>query len=176
MSSGNIVRLAVGLRAEDPSAVTALATLRSQMPLECPMKMERYDLWEFHLYGGDGDAVERIAGHYVDLVNPNKHIHYVLHGSSMPPSPQDVTPVWIAISNRNDSDSLTWSEILVSAGYPLVKVRRAVLWGLFYPPSEGPDSSRAKALSVARAVSRSRGLLGNPISQRIELLNPAEQT
>ncbi|MBD3369410.1 hypothetical protein GF402_03490 [Candidatus Fermentibacteria bacterium] len=173
MGEKRTVRLVVGLRAEDPSAVTALATLKSQMPEECPRKLERYDLWEFELDGGGADTVREIAGRYVDIVNPNKNVHFVLDGESVPPSSQGLDTVWVAVSNVDDSDSLTWSKILRSVGYPLVMVRRSVLWGLCYPSPMRSDLSRARALAVARAVSRSRGLLGNPVSQRIEVLSDA---
>ena len=40
------ILVAVRLKAPDPSAMTALSTLRRVMPDECPVELDRYDLWE----------------------------------------------------------------------------------------------------------------------------------
>lgn len=166
-------RIAVRLRAPDPAARTALLALSRVMPAECPAVLSRYDLWEFDVQSGGIEVVEGILGRYPDILNPNKQESLVLGGGPLLPG-EDASTTWISveISDRDSGSSAGWSSVIGRAGFPVTGVRCKVLWRLGYRGGASPEGLLEKARAVAVSVTRSRGLLSNPVSQTAEVFIP----
>jgi len=170
----DIIRIAVKLKAPDPAAVTAEYTLRRLMPAECPVCLERYDLWEFHVSRGGRESVSEVVGHFTDIVNPNKQKFIFLEEASsipltLPGENPELTWVGIVISDHDNSISENWTSVMVKRGFPVEKVRFETLWRLAWPSGTPPLRAEAMAMAVSESTTRNSGLLGNPVSQSITL-------
>ncbi|NLP05527.1 hypothetical protein GX411_06230 [Candidatus Fermentibacteria bacterium] len=165
-------RIAVRLRAPDPAARTARLALSRVMPAECPAILSRYDLWEFDVESGGLEVVEAILGRYPDILNPNKQESLVLGGEPLPGEDASMTWVSVEISDRDSGSSAGWSSVIGRAGFPVAEVRCKVLWILGYPGSATTGEVLEKAGAVAVSVTRSRGLLSNPVSQTARIFIP----
>jgi len=162
----SVVRAAVRLRSADPAAVTGLLALRRSMPGQCPEALARYDLWSFE---GDGDlesTVSELMSRYTDMLNPNKQERFILPDKGLLPG-EDSGLIWVSVEVTDDcsSSSETWTSVVARAGFPVARVTSSVLWRLGYDPSIGPGRALALAREVGVSVSRSMGLLSNPVSQ-----------
>jgi len=165
------ILIAVKLKAPDPAAVTAEYTLRRLMPDECPARLERYDLWEFHVSRGGRESVSEVVGHFTDIVNPNKQKFTFLEDSAdfLPGENPDLTWVGIVISDHDNSKSENWTSVMVKRGFPVEKVRFETLWRLAWSSGTPQDRAEAMAMAVSVSTTRNSGLLGNPVSQSITL-------
>ena len=63
--------LAVTLKSPDPAAITALGALAGFMPGSAPVRILRYEVWEFEAEC-DRDSIVRTVDRYPDILNPNK--------------------------------------------------------------------------------------------------------
>lgn len=169
---------AVGLRAANPEAVTALATLRQTMDRQAPDRLLRFDLWEVRVRGElDSAGAEEMLRRYEDVVNPNKNTLTVLRGGFHDLPGCDSGPVWVPVRvhNLDDAASEAWLSLLAGAGYPVEELSVSVLWLLGYPRDTDPGQAQRLAEEAAVTRARSRGLLGNPVSQRIAVGEDALQ-
>lgn len=167
------ISIAVRLKAPDPEAVTALATLERLSPDICPAALERFDHWRFTGPGVTREAVEEIVSHYPDIVNPNKQL-WSFTRDGLPSRGRDAELRWtgVLITDRVDSVSENWSRIISGKGFPAVSVRYSVLWRLGFPPDTPEDEAGERTMALAVATHRQRGLLANPVSQEIEISEP----
>ena len=166
------IRVAVGLKAPDPAALTALRTLRRLMPDQCPVKLDRYDLWEFQVRSGGRETVSEVVNHFTDIVNPNKQKYsFVEEGESLLPG-EDPALIWtgVVISDHDDSLSANWTAVMEKRDFPVDSVDFGTLWRMAWPAGTDAASAEEMALSISTSTSRERGLLGNPVSQRITIL------
>jgi hypothetical protein len=160
------VRVAVRLKAADPAARTALLTLERLMPADCPLVLDRYDLWEFDTEPGKGDMVGGILGRFTDIVNPNKQVYAILDdGGLLDGEDPSLTWVSVEVEDHGSSASDSWSSVVARAGYRVFSVRSKVLWRLGFAGCTTPADALRKAGAVAVAVTRTAGLLANPVSQ-----------
>ncbi|PIE52737.1 hypothetical protein CSA37_04770 [Candidatus Fermentibacteria bacterium] len=164
----SLYRIAVRLKAPDPEAVTSMNAIHAmdiQLP---PVKLFRYFLWEFHLTDGDKGTVEEMAGHFTDIVNPNKHLWtFAERGVQLPGQTDDLKWSGVVVSDIEDSTGENWTAILKRRGFPVEKVSTGVLW-LFGYLQELDDSLVEKLVSdLSVSTSRSAGLLSNPVFQEV---------
>lgn len=162
--------LAVRLKAPDPAASTAMGAIRSMGMQLPPVKLLRFDIWDFTLIDGGTGAAAEIVGHFTDIVNPNKHIAaYVSPGEKLPGESDELNWTGILVTDRPDSIGINWTGILKRRGFPVESVRCGVLWKLGYLADV--DDSLAAGMTMDLAVSRSRGsgLFSNPVSQEVRL-------
>jgi hypothetical protein len=166
------ILVAVRLKAPDPSAMTALSTLRRVMPDECPVELDRYDLWEFTVEAGGRGTVTEVVEHFTDIVNPNKQKYsFVEEGTDLfPGEDPDLTWRGVVVSDHDDSLSANWTAVMLRRGFPVTGVAWSTLWRMAWPSGTGFSDAGRMALAVSTSVSREKGLLGNPVSQGIALL------
>lgn len=156
--------LAVRLKAPDPSAATALCTLSRVLPDCSPERLARYDLWEFLMKSGDLETVKEMVTHFTDIVNPNKHLSFILPMGSPPPGEEPgLSWTGVLVRNHRDSVSENWSRLLPRRGFPVAGVRYGVLWRFGYPMKTGNPEKLAMKASLS--LRRELGLLANPVSQ-----------
>lgn len=170
MSGGRTVfSAAVGLRASDPEALTALATLRETMGEGAPSRILRFGLWEVRMQGVPSSGVEEMLRRYEDIVNPNKNTLTMLDGDlrGLPGYDPDLLWVPVRVHNRDDAASESWLSLLSGAGFAVEDLGVSVLWLLGYSKVTGPKEAQRLADEAAVTRTRTRGLLGNPVSQRI---------
>ncbi|MFO8183892.1 MAG: hypothetical protein R6U39_06925 [Candidatus Aegiribacteria sp.] len=167
------ISILVRLKAPDPEAMTALATLRRVSPDICPVGLERYDHWRFTGPGVTRKVVEEIVSHYPDIVNPNKQ-SWSFTGDGLHSRGHEEELRWtgVLVTDRVDSVSENWSRIISGKGFPVVSVRYSVLWRLGFRPQLPEDEAGRRAKDLAVATHRERGLLANPVSQEIEISGP----
>lgn len=159
--------IAVRLKAPDPAAVTALVTLRQIAGKICPLRLNRYELWEFSGVGESDDMAISIVEKYEDIVNPNKETYIILRDYPLPGENANLVWVSVLISDKVDSRGESWLDILVRGGYELEKLSHGVLWRLGFPAGTSLSSAEMNAREIAVTTDRKHGLLGNPISQNI---------
>lgn len=158
------VFVAVRLKSPDPGAVTALSTLMRVMPDCAPVQLARYDLWEFDMLPGAAGAVPGMIAHFTDIVNPNKHLSFVLDRGQPPPGETpDLRWTGVLVRDHSDSRSMNWSSLLSRRGFPVESVRWGVLWRFGFAP--GPGDIESLAMGASLSESRESGLLANPVSQ-----------
>jgi hypothetical protein len=166
------VSIAVMLKSPDPAAVTALATLGRVLPADCPLKLHRFERWEFSGPDCRHEAVSTAVGHFDDIVNPNKQAWVFLESGPLPGD--EPTLVWrsVVVTDREDSLSENWTSILSGKGFPFERVVHSILWRLGF--SAGTQAAEASRRSIAVAVTSSRegGLLANPVSQSVRVSEP----
>lgn len=167
------ISIVVRLKAPDPEAVTALATLRRLSPDICPAGLERSDHWRFTGPGVTREVVKEIVSHYPDIVNPNKQF-WSFTGDGLHSGGREEELRWtgVLVTDRVDSVSENWSRIISRKGFPVVSVRYSVLWRLGFPPGLPEDVAGERTMALAVATHRQRGLLANPVSQEIEISGP----
>lgn len=167
-----IIRIAVGLKSPDPAAITALSTMRRVMPEISPEFLQRYDFWEFDVDSGGGDMIARMIEHYTDIVNPNKQKCYI-YGSDNFPDKHDKKFKWVefVVRDHDDSVSANWTSILSKSSFPILGVKYAVLWRIGFIMYGSEDELVKRAMMLSRTSFRGKGLLCNPVSQNLELLN-----
>ena len=162
---------AVGLKAVDPEAVTALQALRETMPDHAPARLLRFTLWQVGMEdGAESEDVERMLRSYEDIVNPNKHTLVMLDGDGPARSlGADAGMLWVParVHNLDDSVSEGWLGLLKRAGYSVSSLDVSVLWLLGYAEEVGRERAGKMARRVSVTRSRREGLLGNPVSQRV---------
>lgn len=161
-------RIAVKLKSPDPQAVTALNTIQGmglQLP---PVKLNRYDLWEFELPSGDRSTTTEMVSHFTDIVNPNKQIWTFADPSEpLPGVSEDLKWTGVVVSDTEDARGANWAGILKRRGFPVSNVKTGVLW-MFGYLKELDDSLVGKlALDLSVSESRTGGLLSNPIFQEV---------
>jgi len=158
------VFVAVRLKSPDPGAATALTTLRRVMPDSAPVQLSRYDLWEFDMNPGSSDAVVGMISHFTDIVNPNKHLSFILTPGEPPPGENPgLSWTGVLVRDHSDSRSMNWSMLLARRGFPVERVRWGVLWRFGFEAGTGEIGALAMKASVSG--SRDSGLLANPVSQ-----------
>ncbi len=167
------VSIAVRLKAPDPAAMTALSTLKRINPATCPCSLERYDYWRFIKPGGGKVTVEKIVSHFHDIVNPNKQ-SWSFSDESGSLHSWDEELVWteVLVTDKVDSISENWTEILRRNKYEVERVMYSVLWRLGFPSGTSIADARERTLALTVTSHRDHGLLANPISQNISLLDP----
>jgi hypothetical protein len=160
------VRIAVRLKAPDPAARTALLTLERLMPSECPLRLDRHDLWEFDFEPGDEGMAAAILSRFTDIVNPNKQVYTILGEGGLLDG-EDPSLAWVSVEveDHGSSASDSWSSVVARAGYRVFSVRSKVLWRLGFAGGTTPSEALRKAGAAAVAESRTAGLLANPVSQ-----------
>ncbi len=161
---------AVALRAADPEAITALQALRETMPESAPEELLRFTLWQVRTSTDlDASRAEAMLRRYEDIVNPNKHTLTMLDDGVGRLAGGDMVWVPVRVHNLDDTLSEVWLSLLSEAGYPVLGLDVSVLWLTGYPF----ETPRGEALEMAGAVSvtrsRSEGLLGNRVSQRVSV-------
>jgi hypothetical protein len=168
------VSIAVRLKAPDPAAMTALSTLKRINPDTCPERLERFEHWRFIRPLDGKRTVERIVSHFHDIVNPNKQSWNFSGGSGSIHS-GDEELVWteVLVTDKVDSISENWTDILIRNKYEVEKVMYSVLWRLGYASGTSMAEARERTLALTVTSYRDHGLLANPISQNINLLDQA---
>jgi len=164
------ISVLVRLKSADPAAVTALSALRQMYLKEAPEQLCRFSRWSFSGSGLERKTVERVISHFTDIVNPNKE-SWSFAGEGRVLDPEQL---WTAagVTDMENSISENWTSILRSRGYGTVKVEFSVLWCLGFPPDLDPKEALRRTREMAVSRSRKRGLLANPVSQRIEVASP----
>lgn len=158
------VFLAVGLKAPDPEAATALVTLERVLPVYAPRRLSRYDLWEFVLLRGNGETVREMVSHFTDILNPNKHHGFLLTpGQPVPGETPELQWTGVRVRDHRDSLSENWSRLLSRRGFPVERVKWGVLWRFGYPLET--SDPQTFAMKAALSGTREEGLLANPVSQ-----------
>ncbi len=158
------VYVAVRLKSPDPEAVTALYTLKRTLPCSAPELLFRYDLWEFLMKPGEAGAVAGMITHFTDIVNPNRHVSFILPQGGSPPGEDDgLSWTGVLVWDRLDSRSRNWTSLLIRRGFPVEEARCGSLWRFGYP-REARDIE-SLAMTAALSETRESGLLANPVSQ-----------
>lgn len=137
-----------------------------------PELLQRYDFWEFDVDSGGRDIIAGMIEHYTDIVNPNKQKCY-FYGSGNFPDKHDKKFKWVEVVVRDHDDSVSanWTSILSKSSFPILSAKYAVLWRIGFIISENEGEIEKRAMMLSRTLFRCKGLLCNPVSQNIELLN-----
>lgn len=165
------IRIIVKLKAPDPEAITAMSTLRRISPDICPDGLQRYDHWSFTGPEADEGTVREAVSQFTDIVNPNKQSWTTFQPGECPRGP-DRSLKWtgVLVSDRVDSVSENWTRILRRMDPGIERVRYSVLWLLGFSRDIHDGLACERAMSLAVTTHRDSGLLANPVSQEIELL------
>ena len=168
------VSIEVRLKAPEPAAMTALSTLKRINPDTCPGRLERYEYWRFIRPLDGKRTVEKIVSHFHDIVNPNKQSWSFSDGSGTLHSGEEEL-VWteVLVTDKVDSISENWTDILRRNKHEIEKVMYSVLWRLGYPSGTSMVEARERTLALTITSYRDHGLLANPVSQNINLLDQA---
>jgi phosphoribosylformylglycinamidine (FGAM) synthase PurS component len=166
--------LLVRRKGVDPAAETCLHALQVLMQVAVE-RVERGTLWRFEL---ESDAKPEVvrglkhdllraacrAGRYL---NPNRDAGVWLDEVSPPSSRSSVALLWILDGDGHDPAARAYFS--QRSGARLRDLRRGTFYRLWIP---GRDADAAARLAQEVAVSRTRkqGLLANPHSQTVELL------
>jgi hypothetical protein len=166
------VSIAVMLKSPDPAAVTALSTLERVLPAEVPLKLHRFEQWEFSGQACSVEAVTSAVGTYDDIVNPNKQIWVIIGREPLPG--EDPGLVWcsVVVTDREDSISENWTSILARRGFPFEQVVHSVLWRLGFPSGTPAEEVSRRSIAVAVTSRRESGLLANPVFQSVSVSEP----
>ena len=165
------IAIAVRLKAPDPEAVTAAATAERLNPEISPGRILRRDHWCFEGTRRGRETVSEIVAHYHDIVNPNKHMWEFLSDCRRFDPPDDSHRwVGVLVTDIRNTVSENWTDILCRRGFGLEKVEYSVLWLLGFPPSLTMEKAEARAREITVSTARDRGLLANPVSQKIRIL------
>ncbi len=166
------ISIVVRLKAPDPAAMTALSTLKRINPGICPGMLERYDYWQFIRPLDGKKTVEKIVSHFHDIVNPNKQSWRFTGGSgSIHSGGEELIWTEVLVTDKVDSISENWTDILRRNRYEVEKVMYSVLWRLGYPSGTSLTEARERTLALTVTSYRDQGLLANPVSQNINLLD-----
>lgn len=164
------LRIAVRLKAPDPAAVTALNSIHGmglQLP---PVKLLRYEIWEFELSEGNSSTVSEMVGHFTDIVNPNKHLWAFVDSSTrLPGQTDDLKWTGVTVSDKEDSTGANWTGILKRRGFPVESVYTGTLWMFGYLKELDDSLVEKLAMDLAVSGSRTGGLLSNPVFQEVSL-------
>jgi hypothetical protein len=166
------VSIAVMLKSPDPAAVTALSTIARVLPAECPVKLHRFERWEFSGPACNRESVSGAVGHFDDIVNPNKQAWVFLGSGPLPGDDPGLVWCSVVVTDREDSISENWTSILVRKGFPFEQVAHSVLWRLGYPTGTQDAEVSRRSLAVSVTSSREGGLLANPVSQSVSVTEP----
>jgi hypothetical protein len=162
------VQIAVRLITPDPAAVTALnavKAMRLQMP---PIRIHRYDLWEFEAAEGGKKTISEVVGHFTDIVNPNKQTWtFAEEGTVLTAEDPELQWVGIIVRDYEDSMSGNWTDLLKRRGFAVDYVRWGVLWRLGYLNNTDEALARKMAMDLAVSQTRTGGLFSNPVSQEV---------
>ncbi|MCD4708762.1 MAG: hypothetical protein K8S62_13595 [Candidatus Sabulitectum sp.] len=162
------VKVAVYLKTPDPQAVTALNTIKAMRLLLPPLKLQRYDLWEFEVSRGGRNTVSELVGHFSDIVNPNKQTWFFPEeDSSLAGEDTELQWVGIAVRDHVDSASENWTELLKRRGFPVESLRYSVLWRFGYLKDTDEALTKKMALDLSVSHTRAGGLFSNPVSQEV---------
>jgi len=164
------IQIAVRLKTPDPEAVTVMNAFRSmglQLP---PLKLQRHTLWQFQVMEGGKDTVSAIAGHFTDIVNPNKHIWcFAETGSALDGEDADLQWTGIVVRDHQNSESNNWTELLNRRGFPVKSVRLGALWRFGYLTDSDEALIQKMAMDLSVSRTRTGGLLSNPVSQEVSI-------
>lgn len=156
--------LAVTLKSPDPAAITALGALAGFMPGSAPVRILRYEVWEFEA-DCDRDSIVRTVDRYPDILNPNKQRGAFLDAELPPVAGDGLVWAGVRVVDNSSGASEGWTSLLRKAGTGISSVKLSVLWMLGYPPGTSAADAERMAGETAVAVGRTRGLLANPVSQ-----------
>jgi hypothetical protein len=166
----NEISISVRLKAPDPAAMTALSTFRRINPDICPECLERFDHWSFIDPGNGRKTVSEIVSRYHDIVNPNKQIW------SFEANPYDGISsadggmmIDVLVTDRIDSISENWTAILRRSNCDVKSVRYSVLWRFGFASDVPVGEAKDRVMRMTLSTHRDRGLLANPVSQKINL-------
>lgn len=162
------IQIAVRLKTPDPQAVTALNTIKAMRLLLPPLKLQRYDLWEFEVSGGGRNTVSGLVDHFADIVNPNKQVWFFPEKGS-PLAGEDPELQWVGIVVRDHVDSVSrnWTELLKRRGFPVESLSYGVLWRFGYLKDTDDALTKKMALDLSVSHTRAGGLFSNPVSQEV---------
>ena len=166
------IAIVVRLKATDPAAVTALSTLQRLKPDIWPVELHRFDHWLFREPEAGRDTVEEIVSHFHDIVNPNKQTwHFTDDPELLETSGSGTACRDVLVTDRVDSISENWSSIMRRRGFHVAGVVYSVLWRFVYGPEVTFEEAGLSAMTLTRSSRRDSGLLANPVSQEIRLLD-----
>lgn len=166
------VKIAVKLITPDPQATTALNAIKDMRLQLPPLKLHRYDLWQFDVSSGGEETVAELVGHFTDIVNPNKQ-SWAFYKEENSFSEEDKELKWISIfvQDRKSSKSSNWTDLVKRRGFPVESLNYGVLWRFGYLIDTDDALVEKMALELAVSNSRTGGLLSNPVSQEVSLWN-----
>jgi hypothetical protein len=76
----------------------------------------------------------------------------------------------VVIEDHDDSVSANWTAVMEKRGFPVVRIQYGTLWRMAWSGDTPRPKVEEMAMAVSVSRSREQGLLGNPVSQRITLL------
>ncbi len=162
------LQIAVKLNTPDPQAITALNAIKAMRLQLPPLKIQRYDLWDFEVIEGGIDTVSNVVKHFSDIVNPNKQ-SWMFAGEEISFPEEDTELQWVGIVVKDFVDSISdnWTELLKRREFPVLSLSHSVLWRMGYLIDTDEALVKKMALDLAVSKSRSSGLFSNPISQEV---------
>ena len=162
------IQIAVRLKTPDPQATTALNAIKAMRLQLPPIKLHRYDLWEFAVSEGGRETVSELIGHFTDIVNPNKESWcFPRDESDLPGEDPELNWVGVVVKDSENSTSANWTALVKRRGFAVEAVNSSVLWRFGY--LEGTDEALMKKMALDLSVSNTRtgGLLSNPVFQEV---------
>lgn len=162
------IQIAVRLKTPDPQAVTALNTIKAMRLQLPPIKLQRYELWDFELSSGGREIVSELVGHFADIVNPNKQLWFFPEKEVLLAG-EDPELQWAGIVVRDHTDSVSknWTALLKRRKFPVDSLRYGVLWRFGYLKDTDEALVKKMALDLSVSNTRAGGLFSNPVSQEV---------
>lgn len=172
------VLLTTRLKVADPTALTALATLRDRLGLAGQLaRLSREELFLFEISDRPAGArrlVEELARQTNLFLNPNKHT-FRLAASDEPAGPAAESPAgappeaWLLVWTPGDGDGLGDSLERHTGARAVRRIRRAWLWRLTAETGVSPAAFSDVVARAGVVESRHRGFLAHPAFEECRL-------
>ena len=167
------IKIAVRLNTPDPQATTAMNAIKDMRLQLPPLKLHRYDLWQFDISSDNGEeVVSELVKHFTDIVNPNKQAwSFYKEQNSLAGEDEEYKWTGVFVQDKKSSMSSNWTDLVKRREFPVERLSYGVLWRFGYLKDTDDALVEKMALDLAISNSRNGGLLSNPVSQEVFLWN-----
>ncbi|MDZ4803441.1 MAG: hypothetical protein SGI90_01095 [Candidatus Eisenbacteria bacterium] len=157
------VLLTTRLTVSDPTALTALSTLRDRMGFGDRIRgLSREEVFLFSMEPSTPNArdlVEQLARQTNLFMNPNKHAHRITTGEAAQAAVPSESLAWLLVWSSGDGETLEAS-VHRHVGLPAVdSIRRGWLWKFTPAPGIDPPALLKAARDAAIGDGTHRGFL-----------------
>ena len=161
--------LTTGLKVADPTAITALATLRTRLGFgDILAGLSREELFLFEVEGREEAARAAVDGLVRNtnlFLNPNKHWHRLTTAGAEAAAPGAYLLVW----TDGDGEDLREAVRRHTGAAGVAAVRRAWLWSFLPPSGAGAAELIARLGDGTDRRNSARGFLAHPAWQESRL-------
>lgn len=159
----NDVLLTTRLKVADPTALTALATLRDRLGLADRLKgLSREEVFLFSMSPSTpkpAELVEQLARQTNLFLNPNKHAFRITTGEAAQRVTSSDSQAWLLVWARGEGEALEASVHRHLGLAAIESIRKGWLWTMTPEPGIDPPAFQVAARGAAIGDGRRRGFL-----------------